>query len=149
MKKSKFIDIDNARVDDQKKVMLDIMSADHCPFCAENFKKYNKQSILKDGTYWLLTTNQWPYDYTKHHLLLIYKIHAVNLSQLDPKSGVELLEFFQWAEEKYQIPGGGWVMRFGDTDYSAGTVNHLHAQLIQPDIDHPDFTPVRIKIGKG
>ena len=146
----KFVDMDNARLDDQREVMKDIIDADHCPFCLENLQKYHKQPILKDGKYWLLTTNQWPYAHTKVHLLLIYKTHVERLSELDPAAGVELLELAQWAEKEFSIPGGGLALRFGDTDYSAGTVAHLHAQLLQPDIDAPDYDekPVKVKIGK-
>lgn len=145
----KYVDMDNARYDDQKKVMQEIIDAEHCPFCLENLRKYHKQPILKEGTYWLLTRNQWPYEYTKIHLLAIYKEHATNLAELDPQSGVELLELLQWVEAEYRIPGGGWVMRFGNTKYSAGTVNHIHVQFIQPDIDHPEYQPVRVKLGKS
>ena len=146
----KFVDLDNARVDDQKSVMRTIINAEHCPFCLENLHKYHKQPILKEGKYWLLTTNQWPYQNTKIHLLLIYKTHVETLGELDPAAGVELLEFAQWAEKEYAIPGGGLAIRFGDTNYSAGTVAHLHAQLLQPDIDAPNYDekPVKVKIGK-
>jgi len=147
--KKKFVDIDNAREDDQRQVMKDIIKADHCPFCEENLKKYHKQPILKTGKYWILTNNQWPYKDTKVHFLIIYKEHATKLSELDSNSGKELLDFVKWAEKEYKVLGGGWVMRFGDTSYSAGTVNHIHAQFIQPDINMPDFKPVRIKLGKG
>lgn len=142
------VDIDNSRLEEQRVVMEQIIEAGHCPFCRENLQKYHKQEILKEGEYWLVTKNQWPYKHTKVHLLIIYKQHATNLTELDPKSGVELLEFVQWAQEKFQIPGGGWAMRFGDTNYSAGTVAHIHVQFIMPDIDHPEYEPVRIKIGK-
>lgn len=146
---SNFVDLDNAREDDQKKVMREILAADHCPFCLENLKKYHKEPIIKEGKYWILTKNQWPYKHTKHHLLLIYKEHATSLSELEPESGVELLKLVQWVEKEYRVPGGGWAMRFGDTNYSAGTVNHLHIQFIQPNLEGPEFKPVRIKVGKG
>lgn len=145
---SKYVDLDNARLDDQKKIMTDIIAAGHCPFCLENLKKYHKQEIIKDGKYWILTSNQWPYENTKLHLLLISKPHAEKLSELDPQAGQEMIEFFAWAEQKYQIPGGGIGFRFGDTNYSAGTVKHLHAQFIVPDIEKENFQPVRLKIGK-
>lgn len=145
-----FVDIENARVDDQRDVMREIMSADHCPFCWENLEKYHKQAIIKEGKYWLVTTNQWPYVHTSLHLLLIYKSHAERLADLDPQAGVELLELVQWVEKHYQIPGGGVAMRFGDMNYSAGTVAHIHAQLLVPDIQAPDYDakPVKVKIGK-
>lgn len=149
MSKKQFVDLDNAREDEQKKVMKDIIDADHCPFCSENLKKYHKQPILKEGKYWLVTNNQWPYKNTKYHLLIIYKDHATRLSELDSNAGNEMLDLVKWIEEEYKISGGGWAMRFGDTNYSAGTVNHIHIQFIQPDLEKEEFEPVRIKLGKG
>lgn len=146
--KNEHVDIENARLDEQRTVMREIVDAGHCPFCLENLRKYHKEPILKDGQFWILTKNQWPYDFTKHHLLLIYKEHVTDLQDLDPESGKELLEFLQWAQREYKVPGGGWAMRFGDTDYSAGTVAHIHVQFIMPNREHPEFEPVRIKIGK-
>lgn len=143
-----FVDIANARKDDQRTVMQDILAENHCPFCSENLHKYHKQPIIRETAFWTLTTNQWPYEHTKLHLLAIYKHHAVKLAELDPVAGTDLLQLFQWAEAEYQVPGGGWAMRFGDTNYSAGTVAHLHAQFVVPDLESPGYEPVRIKIGK-
>lgn len=143
------VDLDNAREDDQVEVMKNIIEAGDCPFCLSNLSKYHKEPILKGGQYWILTPNQWPYKNTSFHLLAIYKNHAEDLSQLDPKSGEELLSFFQWAQREYRIPGGGWAMRFGDTNYSAGSVVHLHAQFIVPDFRAEGYQPTRFKIGKS
>jgi diadenosine tetraphosphate (Ap4A) HIT family hydrolase len=150
MNKTNFIDLDNARVDEQKQVMRQIKAEDHCPFCRENLAKYHKHPVIRETKYWLLTNNQWPYENTKLHLLAIYKDHVTKLAGLDPAAGQDLLELMQWAEREYQVPGGGWAMRFGDTDYSAGTVAHIHAQFIVPDIEADDFAqkPVKVKIGK-
>jgi ATP adenylyltransferase len=146
---TKFVDIDNARVEEQKKVMRQIIADGLCPFCQENFVKYHKLPILKQGKYWLLTQNQWPYEDTKVHLLAILLEHAEHLSEVPAEAGQELLEMMQWAEKEYAVPGGGFSMRFGDTNYSAGTVAHLHVQFIMPDWGKPDFKPVRIKLGKS
>jgi ATP adenylyltransferase len=144
-----FVDIDNSRVEEQRRVMEKIIEEGHCPFCLENLRQYHKAPILKDGQYWLVTPNQWPYENVKMQLLVIYKLHAETLHELDPKAGEELFRFLAEIEEEYQVPGGGWAMRFGDTNYSAGTVKHIHAQFIWPDADKADFQPVRFKIGKG
>jgi diadenosine tetraphosphate (Ap4A) HIT family hydrolase len=146
--KNQHVDLDNARVDEQRQVMQEIIDADHCPFCSENLAKYHTQPILKEGKFWLVTTNQWPYTFTKLHLLFIHKNHITTLQEMDPAAGKELIELAQWAEAAYQVPGGGLAMRFGDTDYSAGTVAHLHAQFLVPDIEAEGYEPVRIKIGK-
>lgn len=144
-----FVDIDNAREDDQRQVMEQIIEDKQCPFCLENLRKYHKQQILKDGQYWLLTPNQWPYEFTQHHFLAILKVHAEKLADVPPEAGRELFEMMAWLEKEYAVPGGGFAMRFGDTNYSAGTVNHLHVQFIVPNLKQPGFQPVRIKIGKG
>lgn len=145
--KNDFININNARLDEQKAVMEEIGQHHHCPFCRENLLKYHKQPILKEGQYWLLTKNQWPYAHTLAHYLFIYKDHATHLAELTPEAGRELFQMAAELEKEQKFQGGGLAMRFGDTDHSAGTVNHLHAQLIIPDIDDPSFEPVRLKIG--
>lgn len=145
-----FVDLANARVDQQRQVMQEIIEAGHCPFCWENLEKYHKTPILKKAKHWLIVPNQWPYEHTKIHLLLILKQHVEDLSQLDPEAGQELIELTQWAQQEYKISGGALAVRFGDTDFSAGTIKHLHAHLIQPDIHHPNYKskPVKFKIGK-
>lgn len=144
-----FVDLDNARYDDQAAVMQDIKDAQHCPFCEQNLRRYHKQPIIRETKHWLLTPNQWPYKHTKHHFLAIYREHITSLQEIDPQAGQELIELYAWLEKEYQIPGGGWVMRFGDTKFSAGSVSHLHSQFIVPDIDDPDYQPVRVKLGKS
>ncbi len=144
-----FVDLDNARLDEQRQVMSEIADQQHCPFCLENLRKYHKQPILKEGKYWIITPNQWPYEHTKIHLLAIYKTHAERLHEIDPAAGAELIQMFGEIEKEQQIPGGGLAMRFGDTEHSSGTVRHIHAQFIVPDIDVPDYQPVRFKIGKS
>lgn len=143
------VDISNARYDEQKAVMQKIIDAGHCPFCDSNLALYHTKPIEKEGTHWILTQNQWPYYNSKIHLLAILKTHKEHLYELTPEEGAELIQLFGWAEQQYSMPGGGCALRFGDTKYSAGTVRHLHAQLLVPDIEAPDFAqkPVKIKIG--
>ena len=142
-----FVDLSNARLDEQRKVMEKIVADGKCPFCAENLFSYHKKPILKETPLWILTENQWPYNNTKLQLLAIYKPHAERLSELPDQAGAELLELFKWAEKEYGLPGGGFAMRFGDTKHSGGTVRHLHAQFIQPDLEKQGYEAVRFKIG--
>lgn len=144
-----FVDLDNAREPEQRAVMEEIIASGKCPFCQENFTPSAEQPILKQGKYWWLTPNRWPYKNTKLQILAISNTHAEKLSELDPAAGQELLELLAELEREHQVPGGGVALRFGDTNYSAGSVKHLHAQFIVPDIEKPEFTSVRIKIGKS
>lgn len=143
-----YVDLDNARFEDQRKVMEKIIEDGRCPFCPEFLERYHRKPIIKKGKYWTLTENQWPYDNTRVHLLAIFNIHVEHLREVPAEAGKELFELIEWAEDHYHVKGGGLAMRFGDTNYSAGTVSHLHAQFIVPDWDKDDFEPVRVKLGK-
>jgi len=145
--KNDFININNSREKDQTEVMQKIADQAHCPFCEENIRLYHKNPIMMEGKYWLVTKNQWPYKHTKHHLLLIYKKHATKLAELETAAGIELFNMIKDLEKEFKFEGGGLAMRFGDTDFSAGTVNHLHVQLVIPDAMAEDFEPVKIKLG--
>lgn len=134
----KFIILENSRTDDQKVVMNQIAKENHCPFCPENLQKYHKKPILKKGKYWILTDNQWPYEKIKHQILAIYKSHIEHISEIDPAAGEELFQMFKEESSKRRIPGGGIAIRFGSNPEHGSygnTVLHIHAHLIEPDLD--------------
>ncbi|MBP9781564.1 HIT family protein [Candidatus Woesebacteria bacterium] len=146
----KFVDFDNARYEDQAAVMAQSEAAGVCPFCAENLGKFHQSPIEWEGEHWVVTKNGWPYTNTRVHLLAILKVHQESIDQLSDAAAAELFTALKWAVAKYEIPGGGLVVRFGDSNYSAGSVLHLHAHIIQPDITAPNYAdnPVKVKIGK-
>ncbi len=137
-KENKFIQMGAIRREDQKVVMEEIDKQGHCPFCRENLEKYHKNPILKEGKFWILTENQWPYEKIKHQLLAIYKTHIEHIEKMDPEAGKELLEMFKEEAKNRKIPGGGVAMRFGSNpehgNYGS-SVLHIHAHLIEPDLE--------------
>lgn len=146
----KFVDFDNARYEDQVAVMAKSEAEGVCPFCAEYLGKFHQSPIEWEGEHWVVTKNGWPYTNTRVHLLAILKLHQEDVGQLSDAAAAELFTALKWAVAKYQIPGGGLVVRFGDSNYSAGSVLHLHAHIIQPDIHASNYAnnPVKVKIGK-
>ncbi|MEO8581800.1 MAG: hypothetical protein ABI425_04495 [Patescibacteria group bacterium] len=145
---TQFVDLDNARVDEQREVMKKIINEGHCPFCSENLHLYHTVANELEGDHWFITKNLWPYKNTKFHYLAILKRHAELVSELTNEEGAELIQLLGKLEKKLKVTGGGFAVRFGDTNYSAGTVKHIHAQFIVPDIDNDNFEPVRFKLGK-
>lgn len=143
---SEQVNLDNARYDDQRRVMSEIVADGVCPFCADHLEKYHKEPILRQGEHWTLTPNQWPYEHTRVHLLAISSYHTEALSDLKPGSMDELLDHLQWAEFTYNVAAGGLAMRFGDVKKNGATVNHLHAHFIVPEDNLPPDTKVRFKI---
>ena len=142
------VDLDNARFDDQREIMRKIIENNESPFLLKNLRKYHRQPILREGEYWYITLNQWPYKNTRFHFLIISQAYWTELEQITPEAAVEFMSFVQWLIDEYQLPGGAFCMRFGDSNYSAGTVSHLHAQLIVPEIQGENYQPTRFKIGK-
>lgn len=131
-KKEETVDLSNARKEEQIQTMGKIIENGEDPFDWEILSKYHIKPILKKGSFWLVTENQWPYDNARVQLLFIYKDNVPDMSQLPADAFTELLALIQEFSEQYSIVGGALGMRFGKTQYSGATVNHLHAQLISP-----------------
>ncbi len=149
---NRFIHMSSVRREDQKVVMEEIKKQGHCPFCRENLDKYHKNPILKEGKYWILTDNQWPYEKIKHQMLAIYKTHIEHIKDMDPQAGAELIEMFAEQTVKRNIPGGGVAIRFGSNpehgDYGS-SVLHIHAHLIEPDLEKLEKTEAwKFKFGQ-
>ena len=144
--KSEFVNLANARNGEQKGVMKEIAKEGHCPFCTENLAKYHKNHIEREGAHWLITKNQWPYDYTEVHLLAILTYHAEDVSGLKPGALDELQSHLEWAVKSYGIAAGGLAMRFGGIDSNGASVRHLHAHIIKPDPSRKKDQKVRFKI---
>ena len=148
---NRFINTGVIRREDQRIVMEEIKRQGHCPFCRENLEKYHKNPILKEGKFWLLTNNQWPYEKVKHQMLAIYKTHIEHLTEIDPEAGKELFEIFAEAAKERNIEGGGVAMRFGSSIHGnyGSSVLHIHAHLVEPDLEALEETEAwRFKFGQ-
>lgn len=146
MKNEPHVNIRSARTAEQKAIMEQIVKDGVCPFCIKHLRKYHSQPILKEGVYWILTENAFPYEDTRVHLMFIYKRHLTRLpTRAEPLQ--ELTRFIAWAEKKYSIRGGSLLCRFGETKYNGASVDHLHLHLIVGDVDNPEHKPVRVKVG--
>lgn len=145
--KSSFVNLTNSRLKEQKERMSKIKIDGVCPFCLENLKKYHKSPIVKIGKFWIITKNDFPYKGSRVHFLAVYKKHIKHISEIEPISLRELLIFFKELSEENKIKGGTMLMRFGDTNYTGGTVKHLHAQLISGGKQSKNKKPIKIKIG--
>jgi diadenosine tetraphosphate (Ap4A) HIT family hydrolase len=148
---NRFINTSTIRREDQRVVMEEIRKSGDCPFCMENLTKYHKNPILKEGKFWVLTDNQWPYEKIKHQMLAIYKTHVEHLKDVDPEAGKELFEMFAEFSRIRNIEGGGLAMRFGSSVHGnyGSSVLHIHAHLVEPDLEALGETEAwRFKFGQ-
>jgi len=127
-------------------VIAQIQKDGVCPFCPEQLEKYHKNPILIDKTHWLVTENMYAYKGTKHHFLLIHKNHIKHMNELSSEAWAELHEISNEVFGKYNVEGGAFLMRFGNTKYTGASVNHLHAHIICAD-PKPDREPILARVG--
>jgi diadenosine tetraphosphate (Ap4A) HIT family hydrolase len=118
-----------------------------CPFCSESLAKYHKNPILKEGKFWLLTNNMYPYEGVKYHELLIHRAHITSFGEISKDAWDELGEFINDFTKGNNIPGATFIMRFGDTRYTGASVAHLHANLVSPDGEDEGRKPIIARIG--
>lgn len=143
------LDLDNARYHDQKVVMKKIIAAGELPFLQKNITRFHPHPIEREGKYWYITKNAWPYPHTKHHYLIIAQEYWTSLSQITPEAAQELFTHAQYLQKKCAAAGGAIALRFGDSNYSGATIDHLHWQFIVPDIHDKNYQKVRLSIGKA
>ena len=145
---STYLKMDNARTNEQKKLMNKIRVAGVCPFCSEHFIKYHPRPIIEESDFWFFTENMSPYDHTKYHFIFVYKpAHITTPGEMMLGAAEDLFRLVSFSVEKYKIPGGSFFMRFGDMKYNGSSVNHLHAQLLMGNADIKNHEPVRVKLG--
>lgn len=129
--------IEHSRTPAQVEHMRNTVGKGICPFCEIN-SELNK--LVWEGTYWNMWYNPFPYMRRQLHLILATKLHVISLKEADKGTWVELAEAIMWAESKFDIAGGAFVMRFGDLARNVGTLRHLHAHIDVPDCSGPAFT---------
>lgn len=148
MSKNEFVNLGHARHDDQLEVMRGIIDDGVCPFCIESLRKYHKQPILDEGDHWIVTTNQWPYENTKAHYLLIARQHIQTVTELPSGAFEEFGDHIKRLIEKDNMPSGGVAMRFGKVEEVGGTVEHLHGHLLQPKDDLTEDQKLKFKFSR-
>jgi diadenosine tetraphosphate (Ap4A) HIT family hydrolase len=138
----------NVRSQVQLQVHEQIIKDGVCPFCLANFKKYHKAPIIAETEYWLATDNQWPYDYVQNHILIISKKHLTNLSEVSERAFGDLGKIVKKVLKQRRIDYGGLGIRFGDTNRTGATVEHLHCHIIQAADDLPPGQKVKMKFSR-
>jgi len=144
----KVVNLKYAKTSDYGNVLKIIDSTNKCPFCKENFK-YHKKPIIRREKKWFITENTWPYKNSQYHFIIIAEKHKEEFSELTQSDFETVSKLANWAVKKYKIKGGGLTMRFGDSDYTGATVNHLHFHLIVPKFNNKKkkVDPVYFPIG--
>jgi ATP adenylyltransferase len=111
-------------------VLKKITKDGDCPFCEKNILLNHTKPILFKNKSWVVTTNAWPYEGTKHHFLLIVRRHIERAEDATPEEWNQLGDAYKKLCTDFKIKGATLGMRSGDTKYTGASVRHLHAQII-------------------
>ncbi len=133
MNQKKYVDINNTRGEEMRKKWERIIKDSVDPFDPVHVEKYIGGEILQQGDHWYVFKNDHPYADVKHQLVIVTNEFYVTDEDLPSEVWLELQTVKRILCAKYNITGGGLIMRFGDTSFSGGSVTHLHAQLIVPE----------------
>ncbi len=123
-----------ARKYKQYLAMIEAYKKGDCVFCDPLGEK---NVVLHAADGWRIWENPYPEPNTSLHLVLAPARHI----DTDRLPGVEEFiavgKLFAWAVERYsnRLIGGGVLMRFGSPEFNAGTISHLHAHIMVPDLN--------------
>lgn len=123
----------NARNPEQLAEMERLIASGECLFCS------GRWPIITETKHWLIGYNQYPYDGTRQHLLLVPKMHVTDLIYLDHESKDDMWSVL----DMINMPSYSLGVRCGDPEKTGGTLDHLHMHFVVPD----GTTPVRFKMG--
>lgn len=145
-RRAPLVDATEFHHDDQHKVMNQIVKDGVCPFCQAQLAKYHRQPILWENDRWLVTENDYPYEGTRFHFLIIRKQHR-HIEDVGPSAWVDLGRAVDWIIEHYKIKGGTFLMRFGEMEYNGSSVQHLHAHIIVGRKKGTKTESLKVKVG--
>ena len=128
--KKNFMNMSNARLPEQLKKMKELQKAGVCLFCKRNFIRYQTAPVIREKKWWLIRKNDYPYDGSRIHLLLIYKKHINSVDKISKNGMIEFLDHVKWVKNKFKIPGSTFLIRSGDNKYTGATITHLHAHIV-------------------
>lgn len=138
--------IDAGRTPEQIEKMKKLAAAGLCAFCRDHFDELHESPIEHETDHWLVSKNDYPYEHTKLHLLIISKAHVKTISELSTPAKAEFLEVVTWIEKLFALNSFGVGMRVGDFRYNGGSVDHLHAHVLVGTRERAGFEPVRMKL---
>ncbi|HEY2632466.1 MAG TPA: HIT family protein [Solirubrobacteraceae bacterium] len=135
-----------ARREDQLRRMEKLEHDGVCIFCPEHFAEFNREHIEIAGEHWYVVKNDFPYQGTRAHYLIVSRRHVRSFDELPDDAGAELWALKRELKQRLDPLAVATVERSGDMRYNGGSVAHLHVHFVALD-DNPEST-VRFKVSR-
>jgi dihydrofolate reductase len=130
----------------QRQQMHELASRGICNFCQKYIRTEQKYPIELETEHWVVKKNDYPYERTSLHLMIIPKRHIKTFSELNLAEQADFGVIIARAESQWKLTSYALGMRSGDMHYNGGSVEHLHAHIVVGDINDPSHEPVRFKM---
>jgi diadenosine tetraphosphate (Ap4A) HIT family hydrolase len=101
-----------------------------CVFCEKERAHRPRGPIRTDGG-WMLIANEFPHSGIEAMYLIVPIRHLTDPAALKSTDWASLGRLFKFCRHNF-VPSGGMIMRFGDPARHAGTIEHLHMNVIAP-----------------
>ena len=140
----------NARDPKQKAEMAEMEKLGICIFCPESLVYEGEprhvlvthelgdcraKEILLENNTWVVLRNEYPYDGTLIHVMLVPRRHIARQDELSPEEMADYLEILELAVDRFDLPAYSLWSRNGDPSRTGATIYHLHMQLAVGDPD--------------
>ncbi len=136
---SALYNLDAARGSDQRERMRALEAQGICIFCPEH-----SAPAELEGEHWYVTRNDFPYEGTAAHYLIVARRHVQGFEELPDEAGAELWAIRRELAARLGAPAYATVERSGDMRLNGGSVEHLHVHFVALQADPPATVRFRV-----
>ncbi|HYM45801.1 MAG TPA: HIT domain-containing protein [Solirubrobacteraceae bacterium] len=136
--------LDAARSVEQRRYMDELEAAGVCVFCPEHVAEHHREPVEHSGRHWYVTKNDYPYEGSVAHYLVVSNLHVVSFDELPDEAGAELWAIKRALKARLEPAALATVERSGNMLYNGGSVAHLHVHLVT--LDRAPSATVRFRV---
>jgi diadenosine tetraphosphate (Ap4A) HIT family hydrolase len=127
---SALYNLDAARGAEQLERMRGLEAEGVCIFCPEHAESRQREPVEKVGEHWYVTRNDFPYEGTSAHFLIVARRHVSSFAELPDEAGAELWAIRRELAGRLGAAAYATVERSGDMRLNGGSVEHLHVHFV-------------------
>ncbi len=135
---------EHARGPEQLAEMRRLDAAGICLFCPGYLASHPQQQVLFSTRHWTVTPNEFPYQGTSLHLLLVPHQHASDLLELSEEARGDFWAALAAVVDRHGLSHYGLGVRNGDCRFTGATIRHVHAHVLVASTAQ-DEPPVRMR----
>jgi ATP adenylyltransferase len=130
MNERRLYNLEAARGSEQLDRMRSLQEEGICIFCPEHAGRWQREPVEHTGEYWYVTRNDFPYEGTAAHYLIVARRHVSAFEELPDEAGAELWRIRRELAERLGAVSYATVERSGDMRFNGGSVEHLHVHMV-------------------